>query len=66
MSDLTPFAAEVFRRTWRTTLHWPGFALVRFGGPIGSRELRRVMFGLFGAFPERFVPERLGRFDQPL
>src|SRR5262249_12941882 len=62
--DLAPFAAEMFGCTWRTTLDQPGFALVRFAGPVGSRELRKVLFGLTAAFPARFVPERLGRFDQ--
>lgn len=56
--------AGVFRRVWRTTLDEPGFAVVRFAGPVDSHALRRAMLGLVGAFPVRFAPERLGRFDQ--
>lgn len=57
-------AAEVFRRVWRTTLDWPGFALLRFPREVGSRELRRAMVDLVAALPVPFVPERFGRFDQ--
>jgi hypothetical protein len=57
-------AAEVFARVWRATLDQPGFAVLRFTHPVGSRELRRAMLALVGAFPVRFVPERFGRFDQ--
>jgi hypothetical protein len=62
--NLSGAAGWVFRRVWRTALAEPGFAVVRFGGPVSSAELRRVMVGLFEAFPVKFVPERLGRFDQ--
>ncbi|MDB5311872.1 MAG: hypothetical protein JWO38_6074 [Gemmataceae bacterium] len=62
--DLSGVAGAVFRRVWRTTLDDPGFAVVRFAGPVGSNELRRVMFRLVAGMPVRFVPERLGRFDQ--
>lgn len=65
-------AAGVDGRVWRTTLDAPGFALVRFAGPITSREFRGAMFDLAAALGDvavsrgapRFVPERLGRFDQ--
>jgi hypothetical protein len=65
-------AGEVYRRVWRTTLDEPGFALVRFTAPAPSRSLRVAMFELAWRLGEaagaegrpRFVPERLGRFDQ--
>ncbi|MBA4186660.1 MAG: hypothetical protein C0467_01440 [Planctomycetaceae bacterium] len=57
-------APDVFARVWRTTLDQPGFAVLRLSHSVGSHELRRIMFALFEAFPVRFVPERLGRFDQ--
>ncbi|HJZ58805.1 MAG TPA: hypothetical protein VKE74_27935 [Gemmataceae bacterium] len=62
--DLPGPTAELFGWVWRTTLTEPGFALVRFSGPVGSRDLRRVLFQLVEALPVRFTPERLGRFDQ--
>jgi hypothetical protein len=63
-ADLAPLAEAVFRRVWRTTLDEPGFALLRFGGPVDSPALRCFMLDLVAAFPIAFVPERLGRFDQ--
>jgi hypothetical protein len=57
-------APEVFRRVWRTSLNEPGFVLLRFAHEVSSRELRRAMVELVGAFPVEFVPERFGRFDQ--
>jgi hypothetical protein len=57
-------APEVFRRVWRTSFVEPGFALLRFAREVTSRELRRAMVELVGAFPVAFVPERFGRFDQ--
>src|SRR5262249_43656268 len=42
--DLPGPTAELFGWVWRTTLTEPGFALVRFSGPVGSRDLRRVLF----------------------
>jgi hypothetical protein len=62
--DLAGIAAELFRRVWRTSLDQPGFALLRFARPISSHELRRLLFRLVEGFLVRFVPERLGRFDQ--
>ncbi|MBX9581037.1 MAG: hypothetical protein K2X87_12070 [Gemmataceae bacterium] len=62
--DIRTAAAEVFRRVWRTTPGEPGFAVVRFAGTVDSRAIRRAMLRLVGASPVRFVPERLGRFDQ--
>jgi hypothetical protein len=62
--DIRAAAAGVFRRAWRVTLNEPGFAVVRFAGPVASHALRRAMLRLVEAFPARFVPERLGRFDQ--
>jgi hypothetical protein len=61
---VSAIAPEVFRRVWRTTLDQPGFALLRFARAVSSRELRRAMVELVGAFPVAFVPERFGRFDQ--
>lgn len=63
-ADLPTLSPQVFRRVWRTSLDEPGFALIRFGEPVGSHELRRFLFDLAAAFPLEFVPERLGRFDQ--
>lgn len=63
-ADPAAAAREVFARVWRTTLDRPGFAVVRFAGPVDSRGLRWAMLELFAAFPVRFVPERFGRFDQ--
>lgn len=63
-ADVSKLAAAVFRRVWRTTLDQPGFALIRFGGPVESHVLRRFLLDLAAAFPVAFVPERLGRFDQ--
>jgi hypothetical protein len=57
-------APTVYQRVWRTALDQPGFALLRFAREISSRELRRAMVDMVGAFPVRFVPERFGRFDQ--
>jgi hypothetical protein len=57
-------ASEVFARVWRTTLDQPGFAAIRFVDAVDSHTLRQTMFGLVELFPERFVVERLGRFDQ--
>lgn len=59
-------------RVWRSSLDQPGFALVRFAAPIASRGLRRTMLAVADIFGDiaaeegkpRFVPERLGRFDQ--
>jgi hypothetical protein len=62
--DVPAAAPEVFRRVWRTALDEPGFALLRFARAATSRELRRAMVALVGAFPVEFVPERFGRFDQ--
>jgi hypothetical protein len=62
--DCSAIAPEVFRRVWRTSLDQPGFALLRFAREVTSRELRRAMVELAGAFPVAFVPERFGRFDQ--
>jgi len=61
--NVSALAPEVFRRVWRSTLDEPGFALVRFSRAVSSKELRRAMVELVGAFPIAFVPERLGRFD---
>jgi hypothetical protein len=63
-ADLPTLSPQVFRRVWRTSLDEPGFALIRFGEPVGSHELRRFLLDLAVAFPLEFVPERLGRFDQ--
>jgi hypothetical protein len=63
-ADLRRLAGAVFPRVWRTTLDQPGFALIRFGGPVGSLALRRFLLDLAGVLPLPFVPERLGRFDQ--
>jgi hypothetical protein len=63
-ADVSRLAAAVFPRVWRTALDRPGFAVVRFGGPVGSPALRRFLLDLAAAFPLPFVPERLGRFDQ--
>lgn len=63
-ADVVSVAPEVFRRVWRTALDQPGFALLRFAREVTSRELRRAMVDLVGAFPVKFVPERFGRFDQ--
>lgn len=55
---------------WRTTLDQPGYARIRFSGEVSSRDLRQAMLlvaNAIGAAAEgkpRFVPERLGRFDQ--
>jgi hypothetical protein len=62
----------LYALVWRTSLHQPGFALVRFAGPASSGDLRRTMLAIADAFGDvsadegkpRFVPERLGRFDQ--
>lgn len=62
---------QLFRRVWRTSLDEPGFALVRLPGR-SSHDLRRFLFSLADSFSDRaagrgwprFVPERLGRFDQ--
>ncbi len=62
--DIRAVAVGIFRRVWRTALDEPGFAVVRFAGPVDSHTLRRAMLRLVEAFPMRFVPERLGRFDQ--
>jgi hypothetical protein len=62
--DIPATAPEVFRRVWRTALDQPGFGLLRFAREVSSRELRRAMVELVGAFPVVFVPERFGRFDQ--
>ena len=63
-SDLSPLAAAVFARVWRTGLDEPGFALLRFVGAVESLALRRFLNDLTAALPLAFVPERLGRFDQ--
>ncbi len=63
-ADTGASAPEVFRRVWRTAFDQPGFALLRFAREVSSRELRRAMVELVGAFPVEFVPERFGRFDQ--
>lgn len=63
-TDLAPLAEVVFRRVWRVALEEPGFALVRFGGPVESSALRRFLIDLAAAIPLNFAPERLGRFDQ--
>lgn len=60
----TDVASDVFASVWRTTTDRPGFALVRFTRPVASRDLRATMLALIAALPERFVVERLGRFDQ--
>lgn len=57
-------AAAVFPRVWRTTLDQPGFAVIRFGGPVESHDLRRFLLDLAAAFPVAFATERVGRFDQ--
>ncbi|WP_439627287.1 hypothetical protein [Gemmata sp.] len=57
-------AAEVAAMVRRTTLDQPGFALLRFPHPLGSRALRGAMIGLIDVLPVRFEVERLGRFDQ--
>ncbi|AWM39544.1 hypothetical protein GobsT_21170 [Gemmata obscuriglobus] len=62
--DVAAVAPAVFARVWRTSLDQPGFALLRFPRPVGSRELRRAMVELVAAFRADFVPERFGRFDQ--
>ncbi len=62
--DLTGAGVRLFNLVWRTTLDQPGFAVVRFGEAIASHQLRRNMFALLEAFPTKFAPERLGRFDQ--
>jgi hypothetical protein len=62
--DLSGLSVAVFRLVWRTTLDQPGFALIRFGGPLDSFAQRRFLLDLAAALPLPFVPERLGRFDQ--
>jgi len=73
MSQLQPpdalrLAVDLLSWVWRTALDQPGYALLRIDPSTGSRALRRLMIDLvegFGAAAgERFVPERLGRFDQ--
>lgn len=63
-SDVTEFAHHLHRRVWRTSLDEPGFALIRLPRSTTSKHLRRLMFEIVEAMPLRFVPERLGRFDQ--
>lgn len=63
-ADVSRLAAAVFPRVWRASLDQPGFALIRFGGPVDSHALRRFQLDLAAALPVAFVPERLGRFDQ--
>lgn len=63
-TDLGLLAEAGFRRVWRTALDAPGFALLRFGGPVESHALRRFILDLVAVLPLAFVPERLGRFDQ--
>ncbi|HEX4611564.1 MAG TPA: hypothetical protein VH092_25440 [Urbifossiella sp.] len=63
-ADFRRLAAAVFPRVWRAALDRPGFALIRFGGPVASPALRHFLLDLAGALPLPFVPERLGRFDQ--
>lgn len=62
--NTSPVALEVYKRVWRKTLEQPGFAIVRFAHSIDSKSLRKTMFAVVEAFPEQFVVERLGRFDQ--
>jgi hypothetical protein len=65
-------AAELYPLVWRTTLGPPGFALLRLDRRTDSRALRHAMAALLEGFGdaaeagggERFVAERLGRFDQ--
>lgn len=65
MTETPPIVTRgLFRRVWRTELSEPGFAIIRFSGPVASQKLRRVMVDLVAAFPVAFVPERFGRFDQ--
>jgi hypothetical protein len=59
-------ARKLFTQVWRSSLDLPGFAVLRFSKPVGSHELRRIMFTLAEAFPVKFVVERLGRFDQQI
>lgn len=63
-NDPAAAALEVDTAVWRTTLDQPGYALLRFPHPVGSRDLRRAMVALVEGLPVRFVVERLGRFDQ--
>jgi hypothetical protein len=68
---VTP-AYHLFPRVWRRTLDRPGFAVVPLPAGTGSLALRRAMFDIIvglnraaaQAGEPRFVPERLGRFDQ--
>jgi hypothetical protein len=64
LADTGGLARQVHTRVWRRTLDQPGYALIRFASPIDSLTLRRTMLSLLAAFPEPFVIERLGRFDQ--
>ena len=63
-SDVTELAHLFHRRVWRTSLDEPGIALIRLPKSTTSMHVRRLMFEILEAMPVRFVPERLGRFDQ--
>lgn len=63
---------QLYATVWRRTLDQPGFALVEFANSAMSTELRLRMAQLVEAVndtairhgEQRFVYERLGRFDQ--
>lgn len=67
-----PLSADTLGRlvesVWRSSLDQPGFATIAPTQPVSSQALRRFLFTIGAAFGEllgiRFVPERLGRFDQ--
>lgn len=70
---MTPADADdLFRRVWRRTLDRPGFALIPLPRGTDSLALRRAMWDVVAGLGDaaeragepRFVPERLGRFDQ--
>jgi hypothetical protein len=62
--SLARIATDLFARVWRTALDEPGFALIRLVAAPASLDLRKAMLDLAEVMPERFIPERLGRFDQ--
>lgn len=65
-------AAEVYRRTCRTTLDQPGFCVVQLGSSFGSKALRQLMLDLklaLAAIHEQatgntLVYQSVARFDQ--
>lgn len=69
---LATSAAEVFSSVWRTTLDWPGFALLHPSEPLSASDSRQVIVTLAEEFSRLavkageapFAFERQGRFDQ--